>query len=61
MKVYYKPRVLNPLEVLEQEGSKASEVKMPVQSLRQALYASTRLLPVSATKFQQWAVGFLER
>lgn len=63
MKVYYK-HILNPSKILEQESSKVDELQLPsdaMTSLVSALHTSSRLLPISARKFQEWTVGFLER
>ncbi|KAI4201176.1 MAG: hypothetical protein LQ346_002230 [Caloplaca aetnensis] len=52
------------LIILEEESSKVDELQLPsdaTASLRAALDASTRLLPIAARRFQDWTVGFLER
>lgn len=63
MKIYYK-YIANPKIILEEESSKVDELQLPsdaTASLRAALDASTRLLPIAARRFQDWTVGFLER
>ncbi|KAL8749718.1 MAG: hypothetical protein Q9184_006697 [Pyrenodesmia sp. 2 TL-2023] len=63
LKVYYK-YIADSKKVLEQESLRVDELQLPndaTASLCAALDASTRLLPISARKFQEWTVGFLER
>lgn len=63
MKVYYK-HILDPTRILEQESLKVDELQLQtdaMRSLASTLQASTRLLPVSAQKFHDWSMGFLER
>ncbi|KAL8666939.1 MAG: hypothetical protein Q9168_007392 [Polycauliona sp. 1 TL-2023] len=63
MKLYYKT-VNNPDELLEQQSMKIDELRLPAEVYR-TLYSdiksSTQLLPAAAQKFQDWAVGLLER
>ncbi|KAL9626825.1 MAG: hypothetical protein Q9204_007010 [Flavoplaca sp. TL-2023a] len=63
MKLYYKT-VHNPEELLEQQSLKIDELQIPTevfQDLYSDIKSSTQLLPTPARKFQEWAVGLLER
>ncbi|KAL8686404.1 MAG: hypothetical protein Q9224_005457 [Gallowayella concinna] len=63
MKIYYKP-IQNPTEMIEQQSLKIDELQLPTSILRYLhsdLIASTKLLPIPARSFQDWAVGLLER
>ena len=63
MKIFYKP-VTNPAAILEKQGTKVEELQLPdhvLRILRADLTVSTAILPLSARKLQDWAVGLLER
>ncbi|KAL8842734.1 MAG: hypothetical protein Q9170_000390 [Blastenia crenularia] len=62
MKLYYKT-IINPTEILEQEGLKADELILPnnvPDNLHSILKASTQLLPVPARNYKDWSVGLLD-
>jgi len=63
MKVFYSD-VANPLQTLENGGSRIEELQLPQYALTQFyidLKSSTQTLPHSAQKHQQWTIGLLDR
>jgi len=63
MKILYHP-IDNPYSTLQQQSMKVEELQLPIpilQELRLHLQASSKLLPNSARKIQDWDVGFLKR
>jgi hypothetical protein len=63
MKILYHP-IDDPYSTLEQQSMKVEELQLPIpilQELRLNLQASSKLLPKSARKIQNWDVGLLKR
>ncbi len=63
MKILYHP-IDDPYSTLEQQSMKVEELQLPIpilQELRLNLQASSKLLPKSARKIQDWDVGLLKR
>ncbi len=63
MKILYRP-IDDPCSTLDKQSMKVEELQLPISilhELRLNLQASTKLLPDSARKIQDWDVGLLER
>lgn len=63
MKILFHP-IDDPYTTLDQQSMKVEEIQLPMfilQELRLTLEASSKLLPKSARKIQEWDVGLLER